>query len=435
MRLLLAPFLVLSVLALALVSLSCVNMHPAVQALEPRSPAALAWGEPLVIRWNQSIQDFAFEVSPPAAAESRIAEDGKATYVYLEPRDDSSEYRVVVTRAEAVSGAELAEPASFRVDVARRPHLLESAQPVRPNEDDAIALRWDQPIKSLSFEVDGREGKWRADANDPKTTWLEPGLLPQGVTTTLQITEATTREGAPLVEPVSIAVKTPPALTVAFEANPYIGRVPLDTHPTFTFSQPIREGAAPPEQWVTFVPAIDGRFEWLADDTLAFIPEALPSDEVVHATIHGGPDGPRAVAGGYIEPKSATYRFVTEPNKIIDVSLSQQRMTLLEGGEAVQTFPVATGVRGADTPVGEFRVQYKMPVARFVGVNTVGGSRYDIPDVHWVLAFSGDYTIHGAYWRSAFGRPGSNGCVSLSDPNAKVVFDWAPPGTLIRIHD
>jgi lipoprotein-anchoring transpeptidase ErfK/SrfK len=73
-----------------------------------------------------------------------------------------------------------------------------------------------------------------------------------------------------------------------------------------------------------------------------------------------------------------------------------------------------------------------MPVARFRGVNP-NGSRYDIPDVHWVIAFLGDYTIHGAYWRSNFGTPGSNGCISLTDPNARYVFQWADEGTPIVI--
>ena len=62
------------------------------------------------------------------------------------------------------------------------------------------------------------------------------------------------------------------------------------------------------------------------------------------------------------------------------------------------------------------------------------GSRYDIPDVHWVMAFYGDYTIHGAYWRARFGTPGSAGCVSLTDPNAKIVFNWTPEGTPVIIH-
>ena len=114
------------------------------------------------------------------------------------------------------------------------------------------------------------------------------------------------------------------------------------------------------------------------------------------------------------------------------MSLSSQRLALLEDGVAVWSAPVATGVRGAETPPGTYQVQYKMPVARFRGVNP-GGSRYDIPDVKWVLAFFEDYTIHGAYWRQAFGRPASNGCISLTDANAKVVYDWAEEGTRIDI--
>jgi lipoprotein-anchoring transpeptidase ErfK/SrfK len=70
---------------------------------------------------------------------------------------------------------------------------------------------------------------------------------------------------------------------------------------------------------------------------------------------------------------------------------------------------------------------------RFRGVNP-DGSHYDIPDVHWVMPFWGDYTIHGAYWRPRFGVPGSDGCVSMSDADAKSLFDWADVGTPIVIH-
>jgi lipoprotein-anchoring transpeptidase ErfK/SrfK len=118
---------------------------------------------------------------------------------------------------------------------------------------------------------------------------------------------------------------------------------------------------------------------------------------------------------------------------MIDVSIGQQMMTLYEKGNVVKTYPVGTGVPGADTPLGEFTVQYKMPTARFRGTR-VDGFQYDIPDVKWVLAFMGDYTIHGVYWRGGFGTPSSNGCVGLSDENAKELFDWAPEGTRIKIH-
>lgn len=47
---------------------------------------------------------------------------------------------------------------------------------------------------------------------------------------------------------------------------------------------------------------------------------------------------------------------------------------------------------------------------------------------------SGDYTIHGAPWRSQFGFPQSNGCVSLDSRVAKQVYDWTPIGTPVNIH-
>src|SRR5436309_3009197 len=149
--------------------------------------------------------------------------------------------------------------------------------------------------------------------------------------------------------------------------------------------------------------------------------------------VRGGPYGPRSTAGAYLED-GKTYAFRTAPDKTIDVDVTGQRMTLIEGGRAIRTLMVATGIPGADTPLGEFRVQYKMPTARFVGYNAAAHHAYDLPNVKWVLAFMGDYTIHGAYWRQDFGTPGSNGCISLTDADASAVYNWAPEGTLVRIH-
>jgi lipoprotein-anchoring transpeptidase ErfK/SrfK len=50
------------------------------------------------------------------------------------------------------------------------------------------------------------------------------------------------------------------------------------------------------------------------------------------------------------------------------------------------------------------------------------------------MPFWGDYTIHGAYWRGRFGAPGSDGCVSMTDADAKMLFDWADVGTPVIIH-
>jgi lipoprotein-anchoring transpeptidase ErfK/SrfK len=143
---------------------------------------------------------------------------------------------------------------------------------------------------------------------------------------------------------------------------------------------------------------------------------------------------PRGVPGGKPIAPAPTSELRARPaGRIIDVSLNDQVLRLYEGGEEVFRSPVATGVEGAETPTGNFAVQYHMAQARFQGENP-DGRRYDIPDVPWILAFSGDYTIHAAPWRSQFGQVGSNGCVTLPLEAAKFVYEWAEDGTPIYIH-
>jgi lipoprotein-anchoring transpeptidase ErfK/SrfK len=205
-------------------------------------------------------------------------------------------------------------------------------------------------------------------------------------------------------------------------------------HPSVTFAETVTDRAAA-ERALVFDPPIAGTWQWTAANRAEFLPTGgrLPYHADISLRVQGGPESLRSSAGGYLAQDSVATFTTTTPKKI-DVSLRRQVMTLYEDGQALETIPVATGVAGAETPIGTFEVEYKMPQARFVGTNP-NGSHYDIPDVHWVLAFYGDYTIHGAYWRTAFGRPGSAGCVSMTDEDARRVFDWADVGTQVTIHD
>jgi lipoprotein-anchoring transpeptidase ErfK/SrfK len=255
----------------------------------------------------------------------------------------------------------------------------------------------------------------------------------QGTTYALTVVEAVSREGAPLDGQPTLVVRTPDPLTVEeLDIGEDGPRATVKARPVLAFSQPIRDRRAA-QAAISVDPPIAGRWEWLDDLRVRFTPtRPLPYDTEITFTVKPGRDGARSQAGSYVE-EPAELALVTETDKVIDIDVTRQVMTLMQQGKVVRTLSVATGVPGADTPLGEFVVQYKMPQARFRGVN-VNGSTYDIPDVKWVLAFMGDYTIHGAYWRSRFGAPGSNGCVSLTDADAKTVFDWAPEGTRIKIH-
>jgi len=60
---------------------------------------------------------------------------------------------------------------------------------------------------------------------------------------------------------------------------------------------------------------------------------------------------------------------------------------------------------------------------------------YDLPGVPYVLSFTGPYTIHGTYWHSNFGHRMSHGCVNMYTPHSKWVYEWAPMGTPVIVHN
>ena len=65
--------------------------------------------------------------------------------------------------------------------------------------------------------------------------------------------------------------------------------------------------------------------------------------------------GPGVGASGSYLTEDVQLGFTTGKRKVIDVALASQRMTLYEDDEAVWSAPVATGVRGAETPPGRIR--------------------------------------------------------------------------------
>jgi lipoprotein-anchoring transpeptidase ErfK/SrfK len=255
----------------------------------------------------------------------------------------------------------------------------------------------------------------------------------QGAEFDLNVDSAISAEGAPLAQPVRVHFVTPAALD-APTIMPDDGSLGIQpsTHPSITFPEPVADQAVAMSA-LQIDPPVAGRWQWRSSTEAEFVPDTrLPLNTDLTVSVRGGPDGPRTSSGGFLMADVSS-AFRTTDFKRMDVSLSKQTMTLYESDRAVRTIYVATGVAAAPTPTGTYYVQYKSAQMRFRGVNP-DGSHYDIPDVHWVMPFWGDYTIHGAYWRPRFGVPGSDGCVSMSDADAKSLFDWADVGTPIVIH-
>ncbi len=126
----------------------------------------------------------------------------------------------------------------------------------------------------------------------------------------------------------------------------------------------------------------------------------------------------------------------------IDVNLSTQTATALEGGVPVYTAPVTTGRPGWSTPTGTFSILRRIPNETMdsstIGIprNAPGG--YYLTNILYTQYFdsSGD-ALHYNYWSppSAFGHyPTSHGCVGMPLAAAKFFWDFATYGTPVVIH-
>lgn len=112
----------------------------------------------------------------------------------------------------------------------------------------------------------------------------------------------------------------------------------------------------------------------------------------------------------------------------IEVDLTKQRVIAWEGKRWVDAMKVSTGKDSTPTPTGIYDVYVKYREAR------MQGDDYDIPDVPFVMYFSGGYGFHGAYWHNKFGTPVSHGCVNLAVDKADWLFHFASVGTPVVIH-
>lgn len=118
--------------------------------------------------------------------------------------------------------------------------------------------------------------------------------------------------------------------------------------------------------------------------------------------------------------------------KWIDVNLDHQSLVAYEGTTPVYVTLISSGLRRRGSPTqnyetiqGGFRIQSKH-VATTMDGNSNDGP-YSIEDVPWVMYFEQSFALHGAFWHNGFGYMHSHGCVNLSPPDARWVFNWSEP--------
>lgn len=143
--------------------------------------------------------------------------------------------------------------------------------------------------------------------------------------------------------------------------------------------------------------------------------------------------------------------------KMIEISISQQRLWAYQGSTVVSSTLVSTGLSPNDTELGWFHVRYKLESQDMAGTVDSSGavvalgqeaadgagsgdqanqSAYVVEDVPNVMYFNYDAeALHGAYWHNNFGNRMSHGCVNLPLDMASFLYGWAPLGTVVWVHE
>jgi lipoprotein-anchoring transpeptidase ErfK/SrfK len=119
--------------------------------------------------------------------------------------------------------------------------------------------------------------------------------------------------------------------------------------------------------------------------------------------------------------------------KEIRVFIERQILVALENGEEVYSFDIVTGRNTKETTAGRYKIFRKHE--KYTS-KTYGS------EMPYTMFFTKDgKAIHGtqmatlrSYLHSYLTESvGSEGCVGLTDDNAKALFDWAPMGTPVIV--
>lgn len=125
---------------------------------------------------------------------------------------------------------------------------------------------------------------------------------------------------------------------------------------------------------------------------------------------------------------------ITKLERRLVADLSDLKVYAYENGKVVKTFPMSPGKAGNETDQGNFTVYAKLDMQNMGNEDTTKAPYYYTPNVKYVMYFNGSEGFHGTYWHNEFGiQPMSHGCVNLSEPDAKWLYDWTPYGTEVQV--
>lgn len=125
-----------------------------------------------------------------------------------------------------------------------------------------------------------------------------------------------------------------------------------------------------------------------------------------------------------------------DPNKVIKIDVSEQKLRAYEGEELVYEMFVSTGINAHPTPIGTFEILRKMPSRYMQGPIPGLGihDSWDLPGVPFTMYFTHQgAALHAAFWHNSYGKQYSHGCVNQRYEDALWLYLWAPVGTKVVV--
>lgn len=214
-------------------------------------------------------------------------------------------------------------------------------------------------------------------------------------------------------------------VTVA-SVQPTNGQVVGVAHPIIvTFTGPVADRSAAERSITVIAPAqLSGRYEWLDDNVVQWVPDQYwPA----HSQI-------TMMAGGI--PRS----FGTGATVLGVADISAHTFTVSIDGQVVRQMPASMGKPKHPTPVGSFTVLEKQSSvvmdSRTIGIPLSDPEGYKLTVADAVRITWGGVYVHSAPW--SVGSQGyanvSHGCINLSPDNASWYFNQVNIGDPVVIN-
>ncbi|ALJ19185.1 L,D-transpeptidase family protein [Microbacterium sp. No. 7] len=269
------------------------------------------------------------------------------------------------------------------------------------------------------------------------------------------------------VEPATAAIASPTTTEIAQQTSASLNELFAQIGFYVGDERTVPVDPATAASWITLTTEPDGSLSYTADATKiqAFVDGLKPlvdrepvagtviinsSNEVidtitesVDGRVLGDTTGVAQRFADQLAAGTATYDLPVEVtpavaetlHRVLEVDLTNQMLYMKENGVVVDSFLVSTGLPGADTPTGDFRVWAHVREQTMSGWQTALNYAYEIPNVQFAMYFdNNDNAFHGVYWRDNWGERGSNGCVGMPDWRAEQIYYWSPDGIDVKIY-